>query len=132
MKNKTPTTLYHCKVTTNVPIKHLLNQHSITQFQFRYMCLNSLKTHKRFRYQLHNTTDTEFGKEAFKPIKNTYNAKNTCVLSLIVFYERTKVIMFKVVGYITYGLQYSYVFLDQFCLNQDKLSKYNKNIKNRI
>ena len=70
----------------------------IPQFQVGYMWLTSLKRHKTFIDQVHKTTTKCFVKETLKSIKHTLNTKNTCVFSLITFYEHRKVIMFQDAG----------------------------------
>ena len=55
------------------------------------------------------------------PIRILLSKENTCVLSLMIFYENRKSMVFKVLGSVGYGIMDNYVCADYLCLFKAKL-----------
>ena len=59
------------------------------------------------------------------------NEKKITVLSLSIFHEHRKTVLFRVLVFVIHTIINNYIFIDYMILIQDKLSKYNNKFEGK-
>ena len=90
------------------------------------MLNNELDINKAFKEQVKNNLAKSFSGTTMMPIKKVLKKENTCVLSLLMFYENRKNMILKVLSSIVYYIMEHYVCVDYLCCLQTKIDVTNK------
>ena len=93
-------------------IWYTVNKEIFNQFHVGYMTLSLLKKHITHRYQVIKMFQSELKLVIVQCIKNELSKRNISVISLIMFYENRKILMYKVIGAVIYTIIDDYIFID--------------------
>ena len=83
-----------------------------------------LNINKEFKEKVENNLERTFSSTTMTPIKRVLRKETTRVISLLMFHENRKNMMFKVFGSVFYGILDNYVFVHFLCCPQTKLHVY--------
>ena len=90
------------------------------------MLNTGLNINNEFREQVEINMYQNFGYKKKISIKRVPRKENTCVISLLMFYEKRKNIILKVSSSVVYCITGYYVCDDYLCFTQTKLNVANK------
>ena len=85
-----------------------------------------LNINRQFREQVENNLEKSFSGTTMVPNKKVLKKENTCVISLLMFYENRKNMIFKVLISIVYCTMDNYVWVHYMCFPKTKLYVTNK------
>ena len=76
--------------------------------------------------------DSNFLQQAVNCTKSVLMKNNVTVISLMMFYENKNIVILRVLGYVIYTIIGNFIFIYYLCLFQDKLSKYDRNLRRKL
>ena len=120
---------YHRLLLWHVVNKMIINQKGGGggyQFQSGYMLNPGSSINKDFKEQVENNLARNFSSAKIASIIILLREENTRVISLLMFYENRKNMMFKVLGSLVYFIMDNYVCVDRLCFLQTKLHATSK------
>ena len=109
----------HCLPPWNMKNKTAMNErYFFIKFQVGYMLNSVLKIKKAFREQVESNMALTFSYKTMTPIRKVLRKENTCVISLLIFYENRKNMIFKVLSSVIYCIIANYECDDYLCFTQ--------------